>query len=125
LEGWRRKRGGRFNEQITNATGLYYDNRFEYIPIPESKGPEGTTNRRPFGNSKLHHQDASMGDHLDYTKPTEDDGEKSTGDRLAGWPLRYDPNFEALTYGGSTSRGSYTQVIRSHSEDDVVAFYRV
>ena len=64
-----------------------------------------------------------MADCLDHIKPTEDDGEKFTGDRLAEWPLRYDPNFEALTYGGSTSRGSYTKVIRSLSEDDVVAFY--
>lgn len=102
---------------------VYSDNRFEYIPIPESTGPEGTTERRTFGNSKLRHQDASMADYLDYIKPTEDDGEKYSDERLAEWPLHYDPNFEALTYGESTSRGSYTQVIRSLSEDDVVAFY--
>jgi hypothetical protein len=102
---------------------VYSDNRFEYIPIPESRGPEGTTESRTFGNSKLRHRDGSMTDYLDYIKPTEDDGEKFTGDRLAEWPLHYDPNFEALTYGESTSRGSYTQVIRSLSEDDVVAFY--
>jgi hypothetical protein len=64
-----------------------------------------------------------MSDYLDHIKPTEDEGEKFTGDRLAEWPLHYDPNFEALTYGESTSRGSYTQVIRSLNEDDVVAFY--
>jgi hypothetical protein len=92
---------------------VYYDNRFEYIPIPDSRDPEGITERRTFGNSELHHQDASMADHLDYIKPTEDDGEKFTGDRLAEWPLRYDPNFEALTYRGSTSRVSYTA---SHSQ---------
>lgn len=102
---------------------VYSDNRFEYIPIPESKGPEGTTERRTFGNSELRHQDASMADYLDHIKPTEDDGEKFTGDRLADWPLHYDPNFDALTYGESTSRGSYTQVIRSLSENDLVAFY--
>jgi len=64
-----------------------------------------------------------MADYLDHIKPTEDDGEKFTGEQLAEWPLHYDPNFEALTYGESTSRGSYTQVIRSLSEDDVLAFY--
>ena len=64
-----------------------------------------------------------MADYLECIKPTEDDGEKYTDDRLADWPLHYDPNFEALSYGESTSRGSYTQVIRSLSEGDVVAFY--
>lgn len=102
---------------------VYSDNKFEYIPIPESRGPEGTTEKRTFGNSKLRHQDASMADYLDYIKPTEDDSKKYTSDRLAGWPLHYDPNFEALTYGESTSRGSYTRVIRNLSEGDVVAFY--
>lgn len=102
---------------------IYSDNRFEYIPIPESRGPEGTTERRTFGNSKLRHQDASMADYLDYIKPTEDEGGKLTGDQLAEWPLHYDPNFEALTYGESTNRGSYTQVIRRLSEGNVVAFY--
>ena len=102
---------------------VYPDNRFEYIPIPESRGPEGTTERRTYGDSELRHQDGSMADYLDHIKPTEADGEKFTGDRLAEWPLHYDPNFEDLTYGESTSRGAYTQVIRSLSEDDVVAFY--
>jgi hypothetical protein len=102
---------------------VYSDNKFEYIPIPESRGPEGTTERCTFGNSKLRHQDALMADYLDHIKPTEDNGEKFTGEQLAEWPLHYDPNFEALTYGESTSRGSYTQVIRNLSEDDVVAFY--
>lgn len=110
----------------TNSTPtppVYSDERFEYIPIPESRGPDGTTETRTFGNSNLRHQDASMANYLDHIKPTEDDGEKFTGDQLAEWPLHYDPNFEALTYGESTSRGSYTKVLRSLSEDDVVAFY--
>jgi hypothetical protein len=102
---------------------VYSDNRFEYIPIPESRGPEVTTERRTFGNTKLRHQDASMADYLDYIKPTEDEGGRFTGNRSAEWPLHYDPNFEVLTYGESTNRGSYTQVIRSLSEGDEVAFY--
>ncbi len=64
-----------------------------------------------------------MADYLNQIKPTEDDGETYTGDQLAEWPLHFDPNFEALTYGESTSRGPYTKIIRSLSEGDVVAFY--
>lgn len=64
-----------------------------------------------------------MADYLDYIRPTGDRGGKFTGDRLVEWPLHYDPNFEALTYGESTSRGSYIQIIRSLSEGDIVAFY--
>lgn len=102
---------------------VHSDNRFEYIPIPDSKGPGGTTEQSTFGNSRLRHQDASMSDYLDYIKPTGNGGEKVTGDRLAEWPLHHDPNFDVLTYGETTSRGSYTKLIRSLSEDDVVAFY--
>lgn len=102
---------------------IYADNSFEYIPIPESSGPEGTVEERTFGNSNLRHQDASMAEYLDYIVPTQADGETVTGDRLATWPLHHDPNFSALTYGESTSRGSYTTLLRSLCEDDVVAFY--
>ena len=101
---------------------LYSDNRFEYIPIPESKGVGGTTERRTFENSRLRYQNASMADYLDYIKPGGNKA-KLTGNRLAKWPLHYDPNFESLTYGETISRGSYTKLIRSLSEDDVVAFY--
>jgi hypothetical protein len=102
---------------------VYADDRFEYIPIPESRGPEGTTDRRTFRNSRLRQRDAPMAASLDYIRPGGNQGEKYTGDRLAEWPLHHDPNFEALTYGETTSRGSYTKVIRSLSEGDIVAFY--
>lgn len=102
---------------------VHQDGTFEYIPIPESNGPEGTTESRTFGSSTLQHRDGYMADYLDYIRPREDDSPKITGKQLADWPLHYDPNFEALTYGETTSRGAYTKILRELEEGDTVAFY--
>lgn len=102
---------------------IYPDSTFEYIPIPESRGPEGTTETRTYGNTGLRHQDISMANYLDSIEPKEDDGPRVTGNQLADWPLHYDPNFEALTYGETTSRGAYTKILRGLDEGDIVAFY--
>lgn len=102
---------------------VYPDGRFEYIPIPESQGPDGTTESSTFGNSPLRHRDGSMADYLDVIRPRTDDGPELAGERLADWPLHHDPNFEALTYGETTSRGPYTKLLRSLDAGDTVAFY--
>jgi hypothetical protein len=102
---------------------VYPDNTFEYIPIPEAQGPEGTTENKTYGNTKLRHRDATAAEYLDSIQPSEDEGPEVTGDKLAEWPLHYDPNFDALTYGESTNRGSYTKILRSLDEGDTVAFY--
>lgn len=102
---------------------VYPDGTFEYIPIPESQGPDGTAEARTYGNLQLRHQNATASEYLDSIEPSEDDGPKITGDDLAMWPLHHDPNFDALTYGESMSRGSYTKILRSLDEGDMVAFY--
>lgn len=102
---------------------IYSDGTFEYIPIPESRGPEGTTETRTYGNTQLRFEDATAAEYLNSIQPSEDEGPEVTGDELAEWPLHYDPNFEALTYGESTSRGSYTKILRNLDEGDTVAFY--
>lgn len=98
---------------------LYPDGRFEYIPIPE---PEETVETRTYGNTTLRHQDATMADYLDSITPG-GGGQTYTGRQMADWPLHHDPNFEALTYGETTSRGAYTKILRELSAGDMVAFY--
>ena len=87
---------------------VYGDGRFEYIPIPEKRGPEGT-----------------MADYLEAIRPRPgaEDPPEYTGDRLAEWPLHHDPNFEALTYGETTSRAAYTNLLTDLQAGDGVAFY--
>ncbi len=104
---------------------VYPDGRFEYVPIPEARGPSGTVETRTYGNTDLRHRSGSLADYLDCIRPRPW-GERNpefTGDQLADWPLHHDPNFEALTYGETTSRGAYTKRLRSLDEGDGVAFY--
>lgn len=99
------------------------DGRFEYIPIPESQGPAGTTEPRTYGTTTLRHRAGTLADYLDTITPVWDGDETRSGDSLADWPLHHDPNFDALTYGETNSRGAYTTLLRGLESGDVVAFY--
>lgn len=102
---------------------VYPDGTFEYIPIPESRGHEGTTETRTYGSTELRHQPGTLADYLESIRPRETDGPELSGEALATWPLHYDPNFEALTYGETSSRGAYMKILRNLQEGDTVAFY--
>lgn len=110
----------------TNASPtppVYPDDRFEYVPIPESAGPDGTTEERTYGTAPLRHRDRSMAEFLDSIRPQGTPTPEYEGERLAAWPLHHDPNFGALTYGESQSRGAYVRLLRELSPGDAVAFY--
>lgn len=102
---------------------VYPDGTFEYVPIPEARGPDGTTETRTYGTVSLRHAEGTMADYLTSITPRPGDGPTLTGDALAAWPLHHDPNFEGLTYGETTSRGSYTTLLRTLDPGDAVAFY--
>jgi hypothetical protein len=102
---------------------VFPDGTFEYIPIPEARGPDGTTESQTYGTTPLRHGDGTLADYLDTITPRPGDGPTLTGADLANWPLHYDPNFEALTYGETTSRPAYTAILRRLEPGDVVAFY--
>lgn len=97
--------------------------RFEYVPIPEAEGHDGTTESLTYGSASLRHWRGTMADYLDAITPGWDGEETLSGDALADWPLHHDPNFEALTYGETNSRGAYTRLLRALGPGDVVAFY--
>lgn len=98
------------------------DSAFEYIPIPEREGPTGTIEKRTYGNTELSNRDAVVADYVDRIVPRQD-GSERTGSELEDWPFHYDPNFEALTYGESTSRGAYVRKLQQLGRGDIVAFY--
>ena len=101
------------------------DGRFEYVPIPEKRGPDETTETSTYGNTPLRHREGTMADYLEtiWPRPGAGDPPEYTGERLAEWPLHHDPNFEALTYGETTSRAAYTSLLTELEEGDGVAFY--
>jgi hypothetical protein len=102
---------------------VYPDGRFEYVPIPEARGPDGTAETETFGTRPLRHGSGTLADVLESITPRPTDGPALSGRDLAGWPLHHDPNFAALTYGETTSRPAYTQLLASLDPGDVVAFY--
>lgn len=102
---------------------VYQNQHFEYIPIPESRGREGTIEEKTYGNTDLRHQSGSIADYLEYIQPREQDSPEITGDELAQWPLHHDPNLDEFTYGETSGRSAYLSVLRNLNEGDVVAFY--
>jgi len=97
------------------------ERRFEYIPIPEKS--RETTESRTFGSMAQRYGDGTLADLLDGISPRSD-GEWLTADEtIREWPVHYDPNLEALTYG----EGGKDQNVRAIDEHlgagDVIAFY--
>lgn len=101
---------------------VYPDGLFEYIPIPERMGPEGTTESRTYGNTSLRHKDAAVADYVEAIYPRADEW-TITDEELAHWPFHHDPNLEALTYGESATRPAYVARMRELTSGDLVAFY--
>lgn len=97
--------------------------RFEYVPIPESEGPDGTTESLTYGTAPLRHREGTMADYLDTISPEWNGSDRLAGDDLAVWPLHHDPNLDSLTYGETNSRGAYTKILRALEPGDLVAFY--
>lgn len=102
---------------------VYDDGRFEYIPIPERTGPDGTTEERTYGNTTLKHAEGPLASFVETIFPTGRSGARVSDTRLSSWPLHFDPNLESLTYGETASRAAYVKRIRQLSAGDVVAFY--
>ncbi|WP_136688778.1 Nmad3 family putative nucleotide modification protein [Halorhabdus amylolytica] len=105
---------------------LYPDGTFEYIPIPEKTAETDET--ETFGSWKLRSGGVAA-DLLSRIRPVpgRDDAWITDPDRIAGWPLHWDPNFDALTYGehrGSVDRRQrYVPLLESLESGDIVAFY--
>lgn len=96
------------------------DGTFEYIPIPESQPSiEPTTYRR----LQLRHRVGTAATYLDGIDPDGGGTHPVTGTELANWQIHHDPNFAALTYGETGSRGAYTALLRELDQGDIIAFY--
>lgn len=114
---------GADSTNVTPTPRVHDDGRFEYIPIPESQGPDGTTETLTFGAAPLRNASGTMADYLETIRPVWGEDDRLRGNDLAEWPLHHDPNFDALTYGETNSRGAYTKILRDLDPGDVVAFY--
>ncbi|WP_135667678.1 Nmad3 family putative nucleotide modification protein [Halorhabdus rudnickae] len=105
---------------------LYDDGTFEYIPIPEKTAE--TDEPETFGSWGLRAGGVAA-DVLSKIRsaPGREDSWITDSERIAGWPLHRDPNFEALTYGehrGSVDRRKrYVPLLEALEPGDIVGFY--
>lgn len=106
---------------IRPRPGLGPERRFEYIPIPEKA--EATTESRTFGSMPQRYGDGTLADLLDGINPGSD-GQWLTDDRtIRDWPVHYDPNLEALTYGEGGKDQNVTAIDEHLGDGDIIAFY--
>lgn len=105
---------------MTPIPPVYPDGTFEYLPIPESKP---SIEPMTYGHIPLRHDVGTAADYLDGIDPDGNGTDPVTGTELANWQIHHDPNFAALTYGETGSRGAYTALLRDLATGDVIAFY--
>jgi hypothetical protein len=98
------------------------DDRFEYIPIPETE--TGTIETRTYGSERLRYHDMTMADYVDWIKPGGNDENRiDVHSEIEHHPFHYDPDFEHLTYGESEARSEYVRKLKKLDDGDVIAFY--
>lgn len=96
------------------------DGRFEYIPIPETWE---TSEPLSYGTYPLRHNEAVASDFVDRIRPTGKGGEWIRDPaEIAQYPVHYDPNFDALTFGDKRNRGTGS-TLASLDSGDVLGFY--
>ena len=102
---------------VSPVPRVYDDGGFDYIPIPE-KARDTTTETRTYADVPT--REGTAAEYLKEVYPGGGD-ETIDGEDLATFPLHYDPNFDALTYG--ECRPAYVERLRRLEEGDAVVFY--
>jgi hypothetical protein len=97
------------------------ERQFEYTPIPE-KG-QATTESRTFGSMSQRYGEGTLADLLDGIRPHGDAAWLTDEKTVRDWPVHYDPNFEALTYGEGGKDQNVSAIADHLDEGDIIAFY--
>ena len=95
--------------------------RFEYIPIPEKS--RTTAESRTFGSMPQRHGEGTLADLVDGIRPHGDADWITDDETIQGWPVHYDPNLAALTYGEGGKDQNARAIEASLGAGDIVAFY--
>jgi len=112
---------GADSQNVRPRPRLELERRFEYVPIPE-KSIE-TTEQRSFGSVERRYGDGYLSDFIDGIKPNGDADWIDEHSEIRGWPVHYDPNLKALTYGEG-GKDQNVNAIEDHlSEGDIIGFY--
>jgi hypothetical protein len=96
------------------------ERRFEYIPIPEKS--RATAESRTFGSIPQRYGEGPLADLLAGIRPHSDADWLTDDETIRDWPLHYDPNFEALTYGEG-GKDQNVRAIEQLDAGDILAFY--
>ena len=91
---------------------VYPDDRFEYVPIPDS---QVSTEDSCYGNTTLRHRDCALAEYFDRVYRN-----GRWHEAFANVPLHHDPNFAALTFGDP--KKSRSQLLRLEP-GDLLGFY--
>lgn len=113
---------GSDSEHARPAPQLGVDGSYEYIPIPETWL---TTEDRAYGTLPLDHQEGHAIDVIERIRPFGSDDDWITDpDIIRDYPLHYDPDFEALTYGDRRGGGGKGGTLRRELEPgNILGFY--
>jgi len=95
--------------------------RFEYIPIPEKS--RTTTESRTFGSMPQRHGEGSLADLIDAIRPHGDATWRTNDETIRSWPVHYDPNLTALTYGEGGKDQNARAIEANLEAGDTLAFY--
>jgi len=95
--------------------------RFEYIPIPEKSTV--TSETRTFGSMSQRYGDGPLSELVEGIRPGSDGEWLRDEEVIRGYPVHYDPNFEALTYGEGGKDGNINAIVDSLDAGDVLGFY--
>jgi hypothetical protein len=95
--------------------------RFEYIPIPEKS--RATAESRTFGSIQQRTGEGSLADLLEGIRPHGNAAWRTDDETIRGWPVHYDPNFSALTYGEGGKDQNARAIEANLAEGDILGFY--
>ncbi len=95
--------------------------RFEYIPIPEKS--RTTAESRTFGSIPRRYGEGTLADLVDGIRPHEDADWVTDDETIRDWPVHYDPNFAALTYGEGGKDQNVRAIETALGAGDIIAFY--
>lgn len=95
--------------------------RFEYVPIPEKS--RETAETRTFGTMERRCSDGTLADTIERIKPHAEADWIDDERTIREWPVHYDPNLDALTYGEGGKDQNVTAIEEQLGEGDVLGFY--
>lgn len=110
---------GADGEHLRSAPKLDGKNRYEYIPIPETRV---SSESRTYGTLELRFADRKADQIIDRIRPKGKDGDWITSQkRIQDHPIHYDSDFDAASFGDRRG-GVGTTLVDKLQSGDILGF---